>query len=134
MTLKDFPMAREFMKLAELPEPPPDSGEAPQAEGAIKEQAQPDIKHPILHALKSTMGPALAFGAGTAAGSLGMRGVEKAFGMGPPAVGNIRRYVAPVAGGLFGLALQQYKSREQKELHRALEAHRSKSQGTVPTQ
>ncbi len=128
--LSEFSMARELMKLAELPEPPPDAGEAPQAEGTFKEHAQPEIKHPILHALKATMGPALAFGGGTAAGYLALRGAEKAFGLQTPAAtGMIRQYAAPIAGGLMGLAMQQYKSREQKELHNALEAHRSKSQG-----
>lgn len=127
--LSELPMARAFMKLAELPEPPPDSGEAPQAEGAFKTQAQPEIKRPILHALKATMGPALAFGGGTALGYLGQYGAEKAFKMGKPAAKTLTRHIVPVAGGLMGLALQQYKSREQQELHRALEAHRSQSQG-----
>lgn len=131
--LEELHMARAFMKLANLPEPPPDSGEAPQAEGAIKEQAQPEIKRPILHALKATMGGALGFGAGYAGGALGMRGVEKVMGLGKSSVPPLLHHVAPIAGGLAGLAYQQYKSREHKELQRALEAHRSQSQGTVPT-
>jgi hypothetical protein len=132
--LSEMYMARAFMKLAQLPEPPPESGESPQPEGTFKEHAQPEVKRPILHALKATMGPALAFGGGTAAGYLAQRGVEKAFNLGKSSTGTLTRHIVPVAGGMMGLALQQYKSREHQELQRALEAHRRKSQGSVPTQ
>lgn len=123
-------MARELAKLAELPEPPPDFGEPPQEEYARSKE--PPIKHPILHALKATIPPALAFGVGTAAGYGAQRGVEKLLGK-SLTPGKLQA-VAPVLGGAMGLAYNQYKALEQQELRRALEAHQSKSSGTVPTE
>jgi hypothetical protein len=121
------------LKLAELPEPPPDFGEAPQEE-VRHPVATPkqEIKHPILHALKAVALPAAAFGVGTAAGYMGQRGAEKLLKMGPADVPTWKRVAVPVLGGAFGLAMQQYKSRENKELHDALEAHNSQSERRVP--
>lgn len=125
-----MPMARELLKLANLPEPPPDSGEVPQED--VKGQ-QPAIKQPILHALKAVAGPAVAFGAGTAAGALMGRGLARATGAGPGAVPALRK-VAPFLGGALGLTLQQYHSRTGKELSRAYEAYKSQPAGSVPTE
>lgn len=121
-------MTVELRKLANLPEPPPDSGEVPQEE--LKNQ-QPDIKHPILHALKAVAAPAAAFGVGTAAGALAGRGITHGLGLGPSAVPTLRK-VAPLLGGGMGLALQQYHARAGKELSRAFQAHQSQSSRTVP--
>jgi hypothetical protein len=122
----ELPMSVELLKLAELPEPPPDSGEPPQA-ARSPDESKSEIKHPILHAVKSVAAPAAAFGAGTMGGYLGQLGVEKAFRLGQPATRPLSRVIAPIAGGLMGLAMQQYKSREQQELRRALEAHKNQS-------
>ena len=133
VNLQQLPMAREFLKIAELPEPPPDFGEVPQEE--VRHPAttpKEEIKHPILHALKAVALPAAAFGTGTALGYLGQRGVEKALKMGPSDASTWRRAAVPVLGGAFGLAMQQYKSRENKELHDALEAHHRQSARRVP--
>lgn len=116
-----MPMARALLKLANLPEPPPDSGEVPQEE--VKNQPA-DIKHPILHALKAVAAPAAAFGVGTAAGALAGRGITHGLGLSPSAVPTLRK-VAPFMGGGLALALQQYHSRAGKELSRAYQAHQS---------
>lgn len=124
--LADTPLANAFLKLAQLPEPPPDSGEVPQEE--VPNQPPP-IKQPILHALKSVGGSALAFGAGTAAGYGAMMGAERLLKPGPTASRVLRHPVAPILGGLMGVALQQYKSREQQELRRAFEAYKNQRSG-----
>ncbi len=126
--LEQLPMARHFAKLANLPEPPPDFGEVPQEE--LKNQ-QPDIKHPILHALKAVAAPAAAFGVGTAAGALAGRGLTKGFNLGPSATPVLRK-AAPFLGGGLALSLQQYHSRAGKELSRAHEAYKSQSARPVP--
>lgn len=125
-----MPMALELLKLANLPEPPPDSGEVPQEE--LKNQ-QPDIKHPILHALKAVMAPAAAFGVGTAAGALAGRGITHGLGLSPSTAPTLRK-VAPFLGGGLALGLQQYHSRAGKELSRAYQAHKSQSAGAVPAE
>jgi hypothetical protein len=134
VALQHLPMAMEFLKIAELPEPPPDFGEVPQEEvrHPVAEPQQKEIKSPILHALKAVALPAAAFGTGTALGYLGQRGVEKALKMGPSDAPVWRRAALPVLGGAFGLAMQQYKSRENKELHDAVEAHNRQSARRVP--
>lgn len=125
-----MPMALELYKLANLPEPPPDSGEVPQEE--VKNQPQ-SIKQPILHALKAVMAPAAAFGVGTAAGALAGRGITHGFGLGPSAAPTLRK-VAPFLGGGLAVALQQYHSRAGKELSRAYQAHQSQPAGAVPAE
>jgi len=133
ISLQYLPMAREFLKLAELPEPPPDFGEVPQEEVRHPVTTpQKEIKSPVLHALKALAGPAVAFGAGTAGGYLGQLGVEKLLKLGPQDVPSWRGAVAPVLGGAMGLAMQQYASRSNKELHNAVEAHNSQSARRVP--
>lgn len=133
MSLADYiphgtmPMARELLKLANLPEPPPDFGEVPQEE--VKDQPR-DIKHPILHALKAVMAPAAAFGAGTAAGALAGRGITHGLGLSPSAAPALRK-AAPLLGGGLALAMQQYHHRASKELSRAYQAHQSQSAGAV---
>jgi len=135
VNLQQLPMAREFLKIAELPEPPPDFGEVPQEEVRYPVTTpKEEIKHPILHALKAVALPAAAFGAGTIAGHYGQRGIEKVLNMSSKDVPAWRRAAVPVLGGAFGLAMQQYKSRENKELHNALEAHHRQSARRVPTQ
>ena len=129
-SLEQLPMARAFAKLANLPEPPPDFGEVPQDE---QKNPQPDIKHPILHALKAVAGPATAFGVGTAAGALAGRGIAKGFGLGPSATPVLRK-AAPFLGGGMALALHQYHSRTGKELSRAHEAYKSQSARSVPAE
>lgn len=124
------PMARELCKLANLPEPPPDSGEVPQEE--VKNQPA-DLKHPILHALKAVMAPAAAFGVGTAAGALAGRGITHGLGLNPSAAPTLRK-VAPFMGGGLALAMQQYHSRASKELSRAHEAYKSQPSRAVPTE
>lgn len=128
--LHRMPIARALLKLAELPEPPPDFGEVPQEPRAEKQA--PEIKHPILHALGATLAPAAAFGAGTAAGYGAQLGLERAFGK--QLTPSRLRMAAPLLGGAMGLAYNEYKTREQQELRRALEAHQSKSKGTVPAE
>lgn len=126
--LAQLPIARELCKLANLPEPPPEFGEVPQEE--LKNQ-QPDIKHPILHALKAVAAPAAAFGVGTAAGALAGRGITHGLGLSPAAAPALRK-VAPLLGGGLALAMQQYHHRAGKELSRAYQAHQSQSAGAVP--
>ena len=127
---RHMPIARALLKLAALPEPPPDFGEVPQESRAEPQQAQ--VKHPILHAIGAMAAPAAAFGVGTAAGYGVQLGLERALGkqVTPPRL----RAAAPLLGGAMGLAYNQYKALEQQELRRALEAHKSKSTGTVPAQ
>jgi hypothetical protein len=128
--LAQLPMARELLKLAELPEPPPDSGEAPQdtSRQPVPEKSREEIKHPVLHALKSVAAPAAAFGLGTAGGYLGQLGVERALNLSPQNAPKWQRVAGPLLTGAFGLAMQQYKSRESKELNRAVEAHNRQSE------
>ncbi len=128
--MNHFPMARALLKLANLPEPPPDSGEVPQEE--VKNQP-PQIKQPILHALKAVAAPAAAFGVGTAAGALAGRGLAHLTGAGPSAT-PVMRKLAPFLGGALGLSMQQYHSRAGKELSRAYQAHQSQSARAVPTE
>jgi len=117
-----FPIAEELLKLANLPEPPPDSGEAPPPE-------QQGISPPWLRAAKAVGGGALAFGAGTAAGYGAQMGVDKLFGkhLSTPRL----RAVAPLLGGAMGLAYNQYKSRETEELRNALKSHREQRTRSV---
>jgi hypothetical protein len=124
--LSELPMTQAMLKLANLPEPPPDFGEVPQEE--VKQPAS-EVKRPILHALKATMAPALAFGVGTAAGYGAQAGVEKL--MGKALTPTRARMAAPILGGAMGLAYNQYKAYEQQELRRALEAHKNKPTGAV---
>lgn len=127
--LEQMPIALALTKLA-FPEPPQDFGEV--AQESPKKQ-QPDIKQPILHALKAVAVPAAAFGAGTAAGALAGRGLAKGFSLGPSATPALRK-VAPFLGGGLALAMQQYHSRAGKELNRAYEAHKSQSARAVPAE
>lgn len=126
--LTQLPIARELAKLASFAEPP-DAGDVPREE----QQQEPDVKQPILHALKAVAAPAAAFGVGTAAGALAGRGLTKGFGLGPSAVPVLRK-AAPFLGGGLALALQQYHSRTGKELSRAFEAHKSQSARAVPAE
>jgi len=127
--LSQLPTARALLKLAELPEPP-DFVEAAQSEPRhpVPEKSEAEIKHPVLHALKSVAAPAAAFGLGTAGGYLGQLGIEKALKLKPQGAANWQRVAAPLLTGAFGLAMQQYKSRESKELNRAVEAHNRQSE------
>jgi hypothetical protein len=127
--LSDLPMASALLKMANLPEPPPDSGEVPQEELGSLHQPAP-VKRPILHALTALGAGSLGLGAGTAVGYLGQEGLYRALGkqMTPSRV----NAVVPVLSGLGALAYQQYQSRTHKELARALEAHQNKPAGAVP--
>lgn len=128
--LEQLPMARAFAKLAQFAEPQ-DAGDVPREEQQQKQQ--PDIKQPILHALKAVAAPAAAFGVGTAAGALAGHGLTKGLGLGPSATPVLRK-AAPFLGGGLALALQQYHSRAGKELSRAYEAHKSQSARSVPAE
>lgn len=129
--MHEMPFARALLKLAELPEPPPDSGEVPQQDlGSL--HAKPEIKRPLLHALGAAGGGALAFGAGIGAGHLGQMGVEKL--MGKSLTPAKLHMAAPILGGAAALAYHTYKAKEQEQLRRALEAYKSKSPGTVPSE
>lgn len=116
-----LPAARALLKLAQLPEPPPDTGEAPQEQERV---------HPALGVARAVGAPLLAFGAGTGAGYLGQLGVEKLIGhhLTPPRL----RVAAPLLGGAFGLAYNQYKALEARELRRALEANQNEPAGRIP--
>ncbi len=119
-----LPIAEALLKLANLPEPPPDSGEAP----ATSEKPE----KPWLRAVKAVGGGTLAFGAGTAAGYGAQKGVEKLFGkhLTTPRL----TAVAPILGGAMGLAYNQYKSREAEELRNALKSHQEQRARSVPAQ
>jgi hypothetical protein len=118
--LRQLPMALAMSKLANLPEPPPDSGEAPPAEASSFTQ-----RHPALHALGAAGGGALAFGGGIGAGYLGQMGIEKILGrqLTPGRV----RMAGPILGAISALAYQQYKAKENEELRRALKAYQNRS-------
>lgn len=114
--ISEFPMARELLKLAQLPEPPPDSGEAPAPE-------LHGIKSPALHAAKAVGAGLLGTGVGMAAGYGAHMGLERLFSK---SVTPSRMHaLAPVLGGLAGLSYHMFKDRESKELHRALESHQN---------
>lgn len=119
-----LPISTELMKLANLPEPPTDSGEPPAPSASSNDSP------PWLRAAKAVGGGALAFGAGTAAGYGAQKGVEKLFGkhLAPSRL----RAVAPVLGGAMGLAYNQYKSREAEELRNALKSHQEQRARSVP--
>jgi hypothetical protein len=121
-------------KLANLPEPPPDSGEVPQEDlGSLHREPvnrNTDIKHPAWHAAKAVGGSALAFGGGMGLGYLANKGVEHV--MGHPISSSTVRSVAPVLSGLSSLAYYMYKNKEQEQLRRAIEAHQNKPPRTVP--
>ncbi len=128
--LAQLPTARALAKLANFAEPVDDGDVAREEE---QQKQQPDVKQPILHALKAVAAPAAAFGVGTAAGALVGRGLSKGLGLGPSAVPGLRK-AAPFLGGGLALAMQQYHSRAGKELSRAFEAHKSKSARAVPAE
>jgi hypothetical protein len=132
VTLREMPLARALWKLAELPEPPPDSGEVPHEElGSLRQPVTKNhIKNPILHGLGALGGGALAFGGGIGAGYLGQLGVEKLMGKQIPA--GVLSKAAPVMGGLAAVAYHTYKAKEQEQLRRALEAYQNQSRGSVP--
>ena len=118
-----------LLKTAELPEPPPDSGEVPQSDlGSLQREpvytGPPPIKHPALHAAKAVGGSLLAFGGGMGLGYLTNMGIERALGRPIPA--STIRTVAPVLSGLGALAYHTYKEKEREQLHRAFEAYKSK--------
>lgn len=117
-----LPIANALAKLANLPEPPPDSGEPPPPET----QGISTPEKPWVRAAKAVGGGALAFGAGTAAGSVAGLGAKRLFGGTPAGASRLMR-AAPaagaIAGGLMGLAYNQYKHRETEELHHAFKSH-----------
>jgi len=120
--------ALSLLKTAELPEPPPDSGEVPQSDlGSLHREpvytGPPPIKHPALHAAKAVGGSLLSFGGGMGLGYLANMGIEKALGRPIPA--RTIRAAAPVLSGLSALAYHTYKEKEREQLHRAIEAHQS---------
>lgn len=120
-------MAQELFKLAQLPEPPPDSGEPP----AATQTSEPEpVKHPWRHAAKTLGVGTLAFGAGTAAGYGVQHGVEKV--LGKHVTPTRLRAAAPVLSGLMGLAYTNYKSKEKEELHRALQSHKNQRAAGPP--
>ena len=114
------PAAAALWKLAQLPDPPPDSGEAPQDES------------PIWGGVKRVGAGLMAFGAGTAAGYGAQLGIEKLLGR--QATPARLRAVAPVLGGGLGLAYNQYKALEAQELRRAIEAYKNQSARPVPAE
>ena len=127
--------ALTLLKVAELPEPPPDSGEVPQSDlGSLHREpvnAKPEtIKHPALHAAKAVGGGLLAFGGGIGVGHLANMGVEKVLGR--PIPTNTVRTMAPIVSGLGALAYHTYKEKEREQLHRAYEAYKSKSEERRP--
>lgn len=108
---------RLLTKVAKLPDPPPDSGEPPAPD---QSSAVTDAPHPFLHAAKMVGAGLASFGAGAAGGYGGALGVSKLFGKPlPPRI----RAIAPVLGGAFGLAYNQYKSHEAEELRNALKTY-----------
>lgn len=113
-----LPISEELAKLANLPEPPPDSGEAPPPE---MQGISPPEK-PWARAAKAVGGGVLAFGAGTAAGYGAQRGLEHLTGK--SLTPSRLRAVAPILGGAMGLAYNQYKAREAEELRNALTSHK----------
>lgn len=116
-----MPMATELAKLASLPEPPPDSGEAP----APETQGISTPEKPWLRAAKAVGGGALAFGAGTAVGSGAALGIRKLLGGKGGSVLTPSRLMTAgaITGGAMGLAYNQYKAREAEELRNALKSH-----------
>lgn len=129
VSMHEMPMAMALLKLANLPEPPPDSGEVPQEEVGSLHQPKP-IQRPFLHALTAMGAGGLALTAGTAAGYLGQEGAYRLMGkhLTPSRVNN----VVPILAGLGALAYQQYQAGTHKELARALEAYKNQRKGTVP--
>jgi hypothetical protein len=114
------PALQLLTKLAKLPEPPPDSGEPPAPE---ESSAVTDAPHPLLHAAKVVGGGLASFGAGAAAGYGGQMAINHLFGK--PAIAGRARAIAPVLGGAFGLAYNQYKSHEAEELRNALKTYQN---------
>lgn len=115
-----------ILKVAELPEPPPDSGEVAQENlGSLHQE--PEIKSPLWHATKAVGGSALAFGAGMGLGYLANKGVERA--LGHPIPHTYAATIAPALTVLSNLAYNTYKSKEQEQLRRAHEAYKSRSKG-----
>lgn len=125
----EVPTALAFYKLAQLPDPPPDSGEPPLPE----ENTLPEIRHPGLHALKTLGAGALGVGVGTAAGYGAQMGLERLLGLGvsKPALHKTLRVASPILGGLMGLAFHRHHQNTNQELHRALEAYKNQSAGAV---
>lgn len=123
------PALRLLTKVAGLPEPPPDSGEPPAPE---QSSAVSGPGHPLLHAAKAVGGGLAAFGAGAAAGYGGQMAIEKLFGK--PAIAARTRGIAPVLGGAFGLAYNQYKSHEAEELRNALQKYKDQRATRNPAQ
>lgn len=121
-----LPIATELAKIASLPEPPPDSGEAP----APEMQGISTPEKPWLHAAKAVGGGLLAFGAGTAAGYGTQMGVEKLLGKSVTTPRVLR--AAPILGGAMGLAYNQYKGREAEELRNALKSNQEQRARSVP--
>lgn len=134
VSLKEMPLARALWKMAELPDPPPDFGEVPQAEqGSLRQPVTKNhIKHPILHGLGALAGGSLAFGGGIGAGYLGQLGVEKVLGR--PISPGALSMAAPILGGLSAVAYHTYKAKEQEQLRRALEAYQNQSRGSAAGQ
>ncbi len=130
--MSSMPLASAFRKMAELPEPPPDSGEYPQDSAYPRPADIPTatIRHPALHALGALGTSALAFGTGMAAGYGGMVGLHRL--LHKPIEPTLLQHAVPMLGGVAALAYQQLKGHEHKELVRALEAYKNKPTGPIP--
>lgn len=125
-------IAPAFAKLADLPEPPPDFGEPPPPE--LQGITTPEKgKNPWLRGAKAVGSGLLGFGLGTAAGSGAALGVQKLLGKNHPALSSSKLLkVAPVFGGLMGVAYNQYKSREAEELRNALKDQQEQRSRGIP--
>lgn len=123
----ETPMASALLKIAEAEPTTPDTGEA-----GMHDRQLPEIKHPLLHAAKVVLPPALAFGGGYMAGYGAQLGLEKLLGKHMTPASPLLHTAVPLIGGAASLAYQQYKGLEQKELRRALKAYQNQSAGVVP--
>jgi hypothetical protein len=115
------------LKVAALPEPPPDSGEAPDT----GDNELP--KSPILHGLGTLVLPTLGFGAGMAAGHGVGKLVRHVTGdkVSPPWV-RAATLAAPLVGSGAGLAYGIQKEKELEELRRAVQSYRNQSERRDP--
>ena len=124
-----LPIAEALLKMANLPDPPPDSGEAPDPE----QNALPTSDKPWLHAAKAIGTGALGIGIGTAAGSGAALGLQKLLGKETFTRSRLMK-AGPVLGGVMGLAYNQYKARETEELRNALKSHQNQRARSTPAQ